>query len=52
MIKMVQFLENNPNILELLKEKKVSLLGVTELETKSILESYEKDLSKKSMLWA
>ncbi|PAD23146.1 competence pheromone ComX [Terribacillus saccharophilus] len=52
MINIVQFLEKNPSILELLKEKKVSLLGVTELETRSILESYEKDLSTKSMLWA
>ncbi|MGE7093144.1 competence pheromone ComX [Lysinibacillus sp. NPDC048646] len=51
MINMIQFLEQNPSMVTLLKEKKASLVGVTALEQKAILESFEEDLSFDLRLW-
>lgn len=51
MIKMIQFLEQNPSMVTLLKEKKASLVGVTELEQKAILESFDEVLYVDSRLW-
>ena len=41
MINMIQYLEKNPSLLTLLKENKASLVGVTEIEQKAILESFD-----------
>jgi len=41
MINMIQYLVKNPSLVSLLKEKKASLVGVTELEQKAILESFD-----------
>ncbi|POZ57511.1 competence pheromone ComX [Lysinibacillus sp. FSL M8-0337] len=41
MLEIVQYINKNRNILDLLKEKRVSLLNVNELEQNLILESFE-----------
>ncbi|MEB2280739.1 competence pheromone ComX [Lysinibacillus xylanilyticus] len=51
MIKMIQFLEQNPSMVTLLKEKKASLVGVTELEQKAILDSFDEELRPEWGLW-
>ncbi|MFF5995676.1 competence pheromone ComX [Lysinibacillus sp. KU-BSD001] len=52
MIKMIQFLQENANIVELLKEKKVSLVGVTETETQAMLEAFKEELKlERSNYW-
>jgi len=51
MINMIQYLEQNPTLLTLLKEKKASLIGVTELEQKAILDSFEEKLGPEWGLW-
>ncbi|ODV57763.1 MULTISPECIES: competence pheromone ComX [Lysinibacillus] len=51
MINMVQYLEQNPSLVTLLKEKKASLVGVTELEQKAILDSFDEDVRLENGLW-
>ena len=51
MIKIIQFLNKNVNIVELLKENKVSLVGVTETETQAILEAFDEKLCAKIIYW-
>ncbi len=51
MINMVQYLEQNPSLVTLLKEKKASLVGVTELEQKAILDSFDEDVCLESTIW-
>ncbi|MFJ7950996.1 competence pheromone ComX [Lysinibacillus sp. NPDC096418] len=41
MIKIVQLLEENPSLVELLRERKISLLGVTDLEQQAVLEAFD-----------
>ncbi|ACA41054.1 hypothetical protein Bsph_3568 [Lysinibacillus sphaericus C3-41] len=48
---MVQYLEQNPSLVTLLKEKKASLVGVTELEQKAILDSFDEDVCLESTIW-
>ncbi|MFF2176730.1 competence pheromone ComX [Lysinibacillus sp. NPDC058147] len=49
MIKIIQFLQENVSVLELLKEEKVSLVGVTEAETHAILEAFEEEIDVKTI---
>ncbi|AVK83465.1 competence protein ComX [Lysinibacillus sp. B2A1] len=51
MINMIQYLEKNPSLLTLLKENKASLVGVTELEQKAILDSFEEDVCLENGIW-
>lgn len=51
MIKVMQFLEKNPSLVALLKEQKASLVGVTALEQKAILESFEEELYLGNGIW-
>jgi len=51
MINMIQFLEQNPSVVSLLKENKASLVGVTELEQKAILDSFDEELRSEWFLW-
>ncbi|MBD8521978.1 competence pheromone ComX [Lysinibacillus sp. FSL R7-0073] len=51
MINMVQYLEQNPSLVTLLKEKKASLVGVTELEQMAILDSFDEDVCLESTIW-
>lgn len=52
MIKIVQLLEQNPSLVELLIERKISLLGVTDLEQQAILESFNSNVSKGNGYWS
>lgn len=51
MINMIQYLEQNPSLVTLLKEKKASLIGVTELEQKAILDSFDEDVCLENRVW-
>jgi len=51
MINMIQFLEQNPSVVSLLKEKKASLVGITELEQKAIVDSFDEDVCLESGFW-
>ncbi|MEQ6853631.1 competence pheromone ComX [Lysinibacillus capsici] len=51
MINMIQYLEQNPTLVTLLKEKKASLIGVTELEQKAILDSFDEDVCLENRVW-
>ncbi|TQR16315.1 competence pheromone ComX [Psychrobacillus soli] len=51
MLKMIQYLNLNPEILELLKGNKVSLVGIHENEVESILDAYSKDDTKPKVYW-
>lgn len=51
MINMIQYLEQNPTLVTLLKAKKASLIGVTALEQKAILDSFDEELNLENRLW-
>ncbi|GAB0170784.1 competence pheromone ComX [Lysinibacillus sp. CTST325] len=51
MVNIIQFLEKNPSLVTLLKERKASLVGVTELEQKAILDSFDEEYGSKSLIW-
>lgn len=51
MIKVMQYLEQNPALVELLREKKVSLIGVNDLEVQAIVEAFDDELLLESPLW-
>ncbi|MEK5333709.1 MULTISPECIES: competence pheromone ComX [unclassified Lysinibacillus] len=46
MLEITQYLQKNKNILDLLKENKVSLLNINEFEKNLILESFEQGEKK------
>ncbi|MFJ7648334.1 hypothetical protein ACIQ1H_12305 [Lysinibacillus sp. NPDC097279] len=46
MLEITQYLQKNRNILDLLKENKISLLNINEFEKKLILESFEQGEKK------
>jgi len=48
---MIQYLEQNPSLVTLLKEKKASLIGVTDLEQKAILDSFDEDVCLENRVW-
>lgn len=48
MINVIQYLEQNPSLITLLKEKKASLVGVTELELKAIIETFDDEVRLES----
>ena len=51
MINMIQYLEQNPSLVTLLKEKKASLIGISALEQKAILDSFDEDVRLENGLW-
>lgn len=51
MMSMIQLLEKNPTLVTLLKEKKASLVGVTEQEQKAIIDSFDEELGSEWGLW-
>ncbi|WP_347722642.1 competence pheromone ComX [Lysinibacillus capsici] len=51
MINMIQYLEQNPTLVTLLKEKKASLIGVTALEQRAILDSFDEDVCLENRVW-
>ena len=53
MLKIIQFLQNNEEVLELLKHNKISLVGVDSSEQKAILEAFaEKNSAPDNGIWA
>jgi len=48
---MIQFLEQNPSVVSLLKENKASLVGITEIEQKAILNSFDEEFCSESLIW-
>ncbi|MFJ7888345.1 competence pheromone ComX [Lysinibacillus xylanilyticus] len=48
MINVIQYLEQNPSLITLLKEKKASLVGVTELELNAIITSFDEEIRLES----
>lgn len=50
MIKIIQFLIATPSLVTLLKEDKLSLIGVTKLEQQAILEAFTEQVSD-SLSW-
>lgn len=51
MIKAMQYLEQNPALVELLREKKVSLIGVNDSEVQAIVEAFDDELRLENPLW-
>ncbi|MNH35748.1 hypothetical protein D3C79_964610 [compost metagenome] len=51
MMNVIQYLEQNPALVTLLKEQKASLIGISTMEQKAILDSFEEDLCVQSGLW-
>lgn len=52
MLKIIHFLQENEEILALLKEKKISLIGVTPGEQVAILEAFDEKIYKDNGLWS
>lgn len=51
MIKLIHYLQENTQILELLKERKVSLVGVNEIEIKAIIDAFNERDSQQRSIW-
>lgn len=51
MIKIIQYLEQNPSVVALIKEQKASLVGVTAIEQQAILESFNGETHVESTIW-
>lgn len=51
MINVVQYLENNPDLVSLLKAQKASLIGVSSMEQKAILEAFNSEVELESNAW-
>jgi len=47
----IQYLEQNPALVTLLKEKKASLIGMTELEQRAILDSFDEEVKLEFGVW-
>ena len=52
MLKIVQFLQENPYILNLLKENKVSLVGVNTNEQRALIEAFDEESIKEKNIWS
>lgn len=48
----MQYLEQNPSLVALLKEQKASLINVTDVEQVAILEAFDTEVSGDSGIWA
>jgi len=51
MRKLIQYLVANPNLIRLLKEKKISLVGVTAREQQAIMEAFNEPIYKIGVGW-
>lgn len=51
MAKIIRFLNENMYILELLKNGQASLIGVSEVEKKAILDAFDEKLHPSKFLW-
>lgn len=52
MLQIIKHLEENKNLVQLLKEEKACLVGVSSNETKAILDAYNSELSaSRDIIW-
>ncbi|MGE7694798.1 competence pheromone ComX [Lysinibacillus sp. NPDC094177] len=51
MINVIQYLEKNPDLVALLKAQKASLIGISSVEQKAILDAYSSEIELKSEAW-
>ncbi|MFJ7737084.1 competence pheromone ComX [Lysinibacillus sp. NPDC097287] len=51
MIKAIQYLEQNPNLVVLLKEQKASLVGFSAIEQQAVLEAFDQELCLEYPIW-
>ncbi|KPN95819.1 competence pheromone ComX [Lysinibacillus sp. ZYM-1] len=51
MINVIQYLEQNPSLVALLKEQKASLIGVSSVEQNAILEAFSGEMNVESDIW-
>lgn len=51
MIKVIQYLQENMEELELLKQGKVSLPGVTKMEVQAIVEAFNEQPTSRKGVW-
>jgi len=51
MINVIQHLEKNPELVALLKEQKASLIGVSAMEQKAILEAFNSEIELERDVW-
>ncbi|MFJ8518417.1 competence pheromone ComX [Lysinibacillus xylanilyticus] len=47
----IQYLEKNPHIVALLKTQKASLIGISSLEQKAILDAFSSEIELISEAW-
>ncbi|MFJ7698238.1 competence pheromone ComX [Lysinibacillus fusiformis] len=51
MINVIQYLEQNPNLVALLKEQRASLIGISSVEQMAILEAFIDEMNIESEIW-
>lgn len=51
MINVIQYLEQNPSLVALLKDQKASLVGVSSVEQTAILEAFKGEMNTESDIW-
>ncbi|MEY9976985.1 competence pheromone ComX [Lysinibacillus sp. RC79] len=51
MINVIQHLEKNPDLVTLLKEQKASLIGISSMEQKAILDAFSSEVELESAAW-
>lgn len=52
MMNVIQYLEKNPDLVALLKAQKASLIGISSIEQKAILDAFCSEIEWKSEAWA
>ena len=51
MMNVIQYLEKNPDLVALLKTQKASLIGISSLEQKAILDAFNSEIELESVAW-
>jgi len=51
MMNVIQYLEKNPDLVALLKAQKASLIGVSSIEQKAILDAFSSEIELGNSAW-
>ncbi len=51
MMSVIKYLEKNPDLVALLKAQKASLIGISSVEQKAILDAFNSEIKLESQLW-
>lgn len=51
MIQIVHYLNKNPDVLQLLKDNKLSLVGVSKSDLSAIIEAFEENTQQRRLFW-